>query len=218
VARENGRVSEDPAGFRIADGEAMHRAHPRSFFIPARAERESLLAGDPAKLLFEVTGPQDSMSRGERMWVRVTGRDADGYAGVLDNVPSVLTAIKLGDTVRFGPQHVIATSVAGTRPLLDKKMLVSRRSHEDDVRPGRVYREEPDNDRDSGWRALVGDETADEIDDPANILVQLAGFLLARWPELEPVLETDPDNGDWSWDEPSQRYVREPADASGAAS
>jgi hypothetical protein len=48
------------------------------------------------------------------MWVRVTGRDADGYAGVLDNVPSVPTTIKVGDTLRFGPQHVI--SVAATAP------------------------------------------------------------------------------------------------------
>jgi hypothetical protein len=71
-----------------------------------------------------------------------------------------------------------------------------------------------DNDNDSGWRALAGDEPGDEAHGPANILLQAVGFLLGRWPELRPVFETDPDNGHWSWDEASQRYVQIPADAS----
>lgn len=92
-------------------------------------------------------------------------------------------------------------------PLLEKKVFVSRRCHEQDVRPGYVYREDPDNDRDSGWRALVGDESHEEVDDPANVLLQALGFLLDRWPELRPVLETDPTNGAWAWDGEVERYV-----------
>ena len=98
-------------------------------------------------------------------------------------------------------------------PLLEKRMFVSRRSHEDDVRPGFVYREDPDDDEDSGWRALVGDETAQEVDDPGNVLLQTVGFLLARWPELRPVFETDPRNGAWAWDSDSQRFTPLPEEA-----
>jgi hypothetical protein len=92
-------------------------------------------------------------------------------------------------------------------PLLAKTIFVSRRSHEQEVRPGFVYRENPDNARDSGWRALVGDETAAEVDDPANALLQEVGDLLARWPELRPVLETDPAHGSWAWDADAARYL-----------
>jgi uncharacterized protein YegJ (DUF2314 family) len=150
-------VSDATVDFRLGDAEALHQAAPRSFFIPGRAERDSLRSGDIARLLFEIIEPGLDMPRAERMWVGVTGRDADGYTGVLTNVPTVITTIRRGDTVRFGPEHVIST--LGDWPLLDKKILVSRRSHEQDLRPRWVYREEPDNDRDSGWRALVGDET-----------------------------------------------------------
>ena len=191
--------------FRLGDGEALHRAAPRSFFIPGHAERDSLRAGDVAKLLFEIIEPGPGLPHAERMWVGVTGRDADGYTGVLTNVPTVITTIRRGDTIRFGPENVIST--LGDWPLLEKKILVGRRSHEQDLRPRTVYREEPDNDQDSGWRALVGDETDDELNDASYILLQTLGFALDRWPELRPVLKTDPENGSWEWDEQTRRYL-----------
>lgn len=92
-------------------------------------------------------------------------------------------------------------------PLRGKRMFVSRRSHEQHVRPGFVYREDPDDQRDSGWRALVGDESHDEVDDPRSILVQEVGFVLDRWPELRPVLATDPTNGEWAWNTELERYT-----------
>ena len=191
--------------FRLGNGEALHRAAPRSFFIPGRAERDSLRAGDVAKLLFEIIEPGPGLPRAERMWVGVTSRDADGYTGVLTNVPTVITTIRRGDTIRFGPENVIST--LGDWPLLEKKILIGRRSHEQDLRPRTVYREEPENDQDSGWRALVGDETDDELNDASYILLQTLGFVLDRWPELRPVLKTDPENGSWEWDEQTRRYL-----------
>jgi hypothetical protein len=198
-------VNDAGVDFRLGNAEALHQAAPRSFFIPGHAERDSLRAGDLAKLLFEIIERRPGMPRAERMWVGVTGRDSDGYAGVLTNVPSVITTIRQGDTIRFGPEHVISTPESS--PLLGKKILVSRRSHQQDQRPRWVYREEPDNDRDSGWRALVGDETADELNDAACILLQELGFVLDRWPELRPVFKTDPENGGWEWDEQTRRYL-----------
>ena len=94
------------------------------------------------------------------MWVSVTGRDPDGYTGVLTNVPSVITTIRQGDTILIGPEHVISTPRGW--PLLGGKILVSQRSHEQDLRPRWVYREEQDNDvaaavplidRSRAWRA-----------------------------------------------------------------
>ena len=92
-------------------------------------------------------------------------------------------------------------------PLLGKRMFVSRRLHEQGTRPGFVYREPPDNDDDSGWRALVGDESQGEVDDPGSILLQPVRFMLDRWPELRPVLETDPRLGAWVWDAGAEQFV-----------
>lgn len=206
------RAQEQPSdqnrevGYRLADGEARNAEAPRSFFIPPRSERASLQPGDFAKLLFEVDNPQQDDPGAERMWVQILGVSDGSYVGALTNTPKAITTINVGDRVEFGPEHVIGT--LEDWPLLEKKVFVSRRSQEQDIRPAYVYREHPDNERDSGWRALVGDETDDEVNDPANLLVQLVGYLLDRWPELRPVLETDPQDGEWAWDNELSRYAR----------
>lgn len=191
--------------YRLVDGEVRHSEAPRAFFIPPRSERESLQAGDYAKLPFELVDPQDDGPSGERMWVQVLGVENGNYVGALTNTPRVITTIGVGDRVDFGPEHVIGT--LEDWQLLEKKMFVSRRSQDQDVRPAYVYREDPDNERDSGWRAMVGDETDDEINDAANVLLQDLRYLLDRWPELRSVFKTDPQNGEWVWDDASSQYV-----------
>lgn len=198
-------VTDRVVDFRLGNAEEKHAAAPRTFFIPPRSERENLAPGDLARLLFELVDPGEGDPGAERMWVEVL-ETADGrYVGVLTNAPTAITTIEQGGLVEFGPEHVIST--LDDWSLLEKKIFVSRRSHEQDIRPGYVYREAPDNDRDSGWRALVGDESHEEVDDPDNVLLQAVGFLLDRWPELRPVLETDPRNGSWAWDPETERYV-----------
>lgn len=194
--------------YRLANGEARNHEAPRAFFIPARSEREALKVGDYAKLLFELIDPSDDDPGAERMWVQVLGVSNGKYVGALTNAPRAITTIGVGDRVDFGPEHVIGT--LEDWPLLEKKMSVSRRSQDQDVRPGYVYREDPDNERDSGWRAMVGDESDDEINEAANVLLQDLGYLLDRWPELRPVFKTDPKNGQWVWDDASARYVPAP--------
>lgn len=194
--------------YRIADGEAHQAAAPRSFFIPTRAERESLQPGAYAKLLFELVDPQVGDPGAERMWVEVLGSEDGRYIGALTNIPGAITTISVGDRVDFGPEHVIGT--LEDWPLLEKKMFVSRRSHDQDVRPSYLYREDPDNDRDSGWRAMVGDESDEEINDSANVLLKELGYVLDRWPELRPVFDTDPRNAEWVWHEASSSYIQVP--------
>lgn len=191
--------------YRLADAEERHAASPRTFFIPSRSEREGLATGDLAKLMFELVDAGEDDPAAERMWVEVVEVRAGRYVGVLTNVPRAITTIEQGDSVEFGPEHVLST--LEDWPLLEKKVFVSRRSHDRDERPGYVYREDPDNEQDSGWRALVGDESPEEVDDPGNVLLQSVGFLLDRWPDLRTVLETDPVNGSWAWDAQRARYV-----------
>jgi hypothetical protein len=91
------------AAYTLLDGEKQHAAHPQTFHIPPRAERESLEPGVYAKCVFS-----DGGKDGERMWVRVDRRLADDqYVGTLRNDPAFLTCIRCDDTVLFGPEHVI---------------------------------------------------------------------------------------------------------------
>lgn len=194
--------------YRLADGEVRNAAAPRNFFIPPRSERTALRPGDFAKLLFELVDPQLGDPGAERMWVEVLDVVDGQYVGALTNLPRAITTISVGDRVEFGAEQVIGT--IEDWPLLEKKMFVSRRSHDHDVRPAYLYREDPDNERDSGWRAMVGDETDDEINDASNVLLQDLGYLLDRWPELRPVFKTDPRNGEWVWDPETSTYVEAP--------
>ncbi|WP_326527383.1 DUF2185 domain-containing protein [Dokdonella sp.] len=193
--------------YRLVDGELRHAEAPRAFFIPTRSEREALQPGDYAKLLFELVTPGPDDPGAERMWVEVLGVTEDHYIGALTNTPRAITTISVGDRVDFGPEHVIGTLEDWA--LLEKMMFVSRRSHDEDQRPAYIYREDPDNDHDSGWRAMVGDETDDEINDPSNVLLQNLGYLIDRWPELRPVFKTDPRNGSWIWDAIQSKYVQD---------
>lgn len=89
--------------YTLVDAEARNLAHPNRFHIPLAGERETLLPGDLAKVVFESGGD------GERMWVEVTTADPNAelaYEGPLRNNPTC-TPVAFGDIVEFGPEHVI---------------------------------------------------------------------------------------------------------------
>ena len=103
----------------IDDGEVAHAESPETYWIPSRAERESLGPGDIAKIRFyiRVASPDGStLDRGERMWVRVTERIEGWYRGELDNDPHCTDAIRAGLALWFQPRHIIAIcpSASGT--------------------------------------------------------------------------------------------------------
>lgn len=191
-------------GFRLGNAEERHRAAPRSFFIPSREERDSLEAGSLVQLLFEIDDPSEGMPSAERMWVQVLSRGGGNYVGALDNQPNVITAVGPGNRIVFGPEHVISVWV--TNPILGLKAMVSRRSHDQDLRPRFVCREAPLNPQDSGWQVLVGDETSEELDDASQVLLQPLGFLIDRWPELESVFTTSDSASEWLWNEADAAY------------
>lgn len=89
----------------LRDAEELARQHPQTFEIPPLVYRERVSPGDTVKLVFEPTRKRDL---GERMFVRVDAREADGsYTGTLKNDPTLNLGIGPGDLVRFEPRHVI---------------------------------------------------------------------------------------------------------------
>ena len=106
-----GTLEED--GWVLISAEARHAAHPETFEIPSRHERELLSVGDGAKLLFDIETRRDGRvidSGVDRMWVIVKRRIGPNYLGVLDSDPGSADGLKLreGQVIAFGPEHVAA--------------------------------------------------------------------------------------------------------------
>lgn len=93
--------------YTLENVERLNAAHPATFHIPSRTEREGLRRGDVAKLIFTLPKPINGCDA-ERMWVEVTGRDGEEYVGRLDSDPLFpdTLGIRSGDTVRFRACHV----------------------------------------------------------------------------------------------------------------
>ena len=62
----------------------------------------------------------------------------------------------------------------------------------DGQRVGYCYREEPDNDLDSGWRFFAGTEEQEYVDDPANLGLYNVNTIANYDPEVVPLLDSPP--------------------------
>lgn len=91
--------------YGLGDGEELHRSAPDTFWIPSAEERATLQPGQTVKLAFHQRWLSPSCA--ERMWVTIVRRDAGGYVGRLANEPESITALQLGDVVRFTMKNVI---------------------------------------------------------------------------------------------------------------
>jgi hypothetical protein len=99
-------------GWHLLSGVESHRRAPKTFWIPPHWQRNNLKAGDIAKLIFDIRGPDGVF--GERMWVLVTGRSGPYYLGELRNQPlAARRNLKFGSFVVFLPEHVV-----GIAPLI----------------------------------------------------------------------------------------------------
>lgn len=99
----------------LRSGEESHAAHPATFHIPAKHERDNLQRGQAAKLMFEIEAKEDMGSRDvacERMWVIVAEKTGDTYVGILDSHPVSIehgesVYLCFGAEVPFKAEHVI---------------------------------------------------------------------------------------------------------------
>jgi hypothetical protein len=97
--------------WELVSAEERNAAHPRTFKIPTREQRETLAPGDGVKLLFDIETREDGriVDRGvDRMWVIVKAQTKGGYIGVLDDDPGSAENLRLreGDVITFGPEHI----------------------------------------------------------------------------------------------------------------
>jgi uncharacterized protein YegJ (DUF2314 family) len=91
--------------YTLDSGVERHANAPDTFQIPAQSERESLKAGDLAKLIFRIEiGDEVHV---ERMWVQVSEVWPEFFVGLLDNDPFCTEEIRSGMRVEFHADHVI---------------------------------------------------------------------------------------------------------------
>lgn len=108
------RPSLEADGWTLVAAEDRHAAAPGTFQIPKKSDRETLVPGMAAKLLFHIETKEASTvidSGVDRMWVIVRAVTPEGrYVGVLDNDPGQSDDLNLreGDDIVFGPEHVAA--------------------------------------------------------------------------------------------------------------
>ncbi len=70
---------------------------------------------------------------------------------------------------------------------------------------GRMYREKPDNDIDSGWRFLAGQESQEYLDEASNLAIYDVNTVANYDPEIIPFLDA-PICSEFERDEVSGRF------------
>jgi len=190
----------------LEDAERKHRADPHSFSIPRAELRRTLAPGTLVKLLFAFA---DRGGTGvERMWVEVVHVDGDRYVGRLDNEPSAIGDLRLGDRIEFGAEHVAALwreATAAVRP--DQFAIVSSRIWREGAEPTQAARRPPGEDLFSGWVVLGAA-------DGESLPEDLSGFepvshheLVARYRSFD-TIEDEPVGTGWRWDDRVLEWVR----------
>jgi hypothetical protein len=86
-----------------------------------------------------------------------------------------------------------------------KYAFVSQRALEAD-HIGYCYRDNPENNIDSGWRFLYGDEDEEYLDNPTHIESVYPEEMLSVNPALDVILGTPPGT-EFEWDDETQTYT-----------
>lgn len=168
--------------WRLENAAQQAAANKYTFYKPSVEEIAQIRSGENVKLIFLFDSDDPAAPRAERMWVLVDSIDGSGaFTGRLDNQPRWITDLKPGDPVEFRDVHIINTEHDNPHNIVNRylpRCYVTQRILRDGARVGYLYREDPDNDRDSGWRLIAGDETPEYMNEPRNVAFVSLGAVL----------------------------------------
>jgi len=181
----------------LQDVEVTANEHPKSFFIPSLAERCSRKPGEQVRLHFLLNDPGEEEPSAERMWVEIAeaSEDSKHYRGELTNQPAYIKGLNIGDTIEFEPRHIAQTILKKGDPrwieCSELGALVSAKVFEDGGVIRFAYREEADNERDSGWRLFTGLETDEYTNNAGNIRICNVNWLVDLDPTLAEIFKAE---------------------------
>jgi hypothetical protein len=158
--------------WQLRDASQTAASYPYTFFKSPPEAISKVAPGERVKLIFQFESHDSEAPGAERMWVVVDETTSDGhFVGRLDNTPRHIIDLKLNDPVQFRACHIINTEHDDPDNLIEryiKRCFVTNRILQDGQRVGYLYREEPDNEKDSGWRLTANDESVEYMDDAKN--------------------------------------------------
>ena len=167
------------------------KRNPKTFFIPSITEINELKEGNIVKLIFDLVDPEDDDPGAERMWVIIKKTKNllnKKYVGILDNDPIYISSLKSGDSIEFYKENIASIYIEKNSSKwfdsIEKKALVSKLCLEEGEFVRFLYRENPDNKEDSGWRLFSGKESAEYANDSQNIKIMNISYLT----DIDPTL------------------------------
>lgn len=167
----------------LEDADAIASSNKYTFYKPSRDLIAKVRPGEIVKLIFLFENPDPDGLSGERMWVQVDSISADGtFHGRLQNHPKWITDLKFDDPIMFNASHIINTKHDEDENIVEKysmRCLVTNRVLCDGARVGYFYREDPDEERDSGWRFTANDESDDYMEHADNHAYVSVGRVLS---------------------------------------
>ena len=168
--------------WHLTDAAELAARHPYTFYKSPPEAITQVRPGEVVKLIFAFHSDDPQAPGAERMWVLVDTLEPHGhFTGKLDNMPGYIADLHAKDPVAFEARHIINTRHDDDDNLVNRYAalcFVTKRVLEDGAPVGYLYREEPDNGDDSGWRFTANDESDDYINDSANVALVSLGAVL----------------------------------------
>lgn len=196
--------------WRLEDAAKRAREAKYTFYKAGESEIAKIKRGENVKLIFAFDDDNTDGATAERMWVIVDEIDGGGgFVGRLDNEPRWIRDLAPGDRIEFRDIHIINTEHDDQNNIIEKylpRCFVTNRILKGGEKVGYLYREDPDNERDSGWRLMVGDESQDYIDDSGNISYVSLGAVLNMDDSIIHLLEF-PSGSAFEWDEEASAFI-----------
>ncbi|APA67166.1 immunity protein Imm33 domain-containing protein [Janthinobacterium sp. 1_2014MBL_MicDiv] len=196
--------------WHLADAAELAARHPYTFYKSPPEAIAQVRPGEVVKLIFAFHSDAPQAPGAERMWVLVDTVKANGhFTGKLDNMPGYIADLQAKDTVAFEARHIINTQHDDDDNLVNRYAglcFVTKRVLEDGAPVGYLYREEPDNADDSGWRFTANDESDDYINDSANVALVSLGAVLGVDDRFIALLDS-PTGTAYAFDRNTQQFM-----------
>ncbi|HBO9168164.1 TPA: DUF2185 domain-containing protein [Pseudomonas aeruginosa] len=184
------------ASWTLVDASAIAVRHPYTFYKPDAETIDRVAAGESVKLIFAFDTDNPDAPRAERLWVTVEGIEADGaFSGRLDNYPQYIRDLSLGERIVFEARHIINTEHDPRETPISRyarRCFVKRRVIDEGKAVGYLYREAPEEENDSGWRLMAGDESDDYMNTAGTTAYVSLGSVLNADDSILPLLDAPP--------------------------
>lgn len=179
--------------WRLENAQLMADQFPYTFYKPSSEVVSLLKPGNLVKLIFSFDSDDPKSPAAERMWVQITEVQDGDFSGCLDNDPAYIVDLKYEDSIQFQECHIVDTDIADPVPSIveryTKRCFVTNNILEVGEKVGYLYREEPDEENDSGWRFTTGTETDEYMDDSDNLSYVSLGAVLRQDDSFVELLE-----------------------------